>query len=167
MYAIIYRTPLWIIFSAIFALLVFIGWINEQLNNLHCASKWRQLCFFFATISTYSVIHTTILTRTSAPERTIQLIPFRLVLMVSEQPEVFRSIVMNVLLFVPFGIFVACVFSKKTFKTKILVRTTLIGCFLSGIVECLQYFLYLRCYYFLILLVAVGIRFLFYYSYRI
>jgi glycopeptide antibiotics resistance protein len=68
----------------------------------------------------------------------VDLIPFSSFERVKSQPEMYRSMLMNVLLFVPPGLSLPFVFGGSTVKRILL--TILTGFLLSVIVEAIQYF---------------------------
>ncbi len=68
----------------------------------------------------------------------LDLIPFSSFQRAKEQPEMYRSMLMNVFLFVPLGLSLPFVFGGATGKRILL--TILIGFLLSASVEAIQYF---------------------------
>lgn len=65
--------------------------------------------------------------------------PFRLLLIAKDNPEMYRSMFMNVILFVPLGMSVSSVFSQKSTLKKRVIFTCIFGLLLSITVETSQY----------------------------
>ena len=87
----------------------------------------------------YVIIDSTPLQRSSYIDKLI-LTPFYSFAVAQIQPEMYRSLLMNIALFVPFGCSFSCVLSKKmSYCTRIMI-TSLLGCVLSLLIEFLQYF---------------------------
>lgn len=69
----------------------------------------------------------------------IILIPFQSFIEAKEQPEMYRSMLMNVFLFVPLGVSLPYVLPMRWHETVHTVITVLFGCCLSIAVEIIQY----------------------------
>lgn len=88
-------------------------------------------------ISIVVIVYATVFSR-SGGARGYDLIPFSSFQRAIEQPEMYRSMLMNVFIFVPLGMSLVFVFRGSTFKR--IMLTVLIGFLLSVLVEALQYF---------------------------
>lgn len=100
----------------------------------------RIICTVTAVIIICSILYITVFSRS---ERGVgaDFIPFSSFERAKLQPEMFRSILMNVFLFVPFGLALPFIFGGKTGKRILL--TILVGLLLSVTVEAIQYFAHL------------------------
>lgn len=76
--------------------------------------------------------------RNGANSRIVNLVPFSFLVDAKVQPELYRSMFMNVLLFIPFGLSFPFAFSERI-KHRILI-TIALGLLLSVGVETVQYF---------------------------
>ena len=72
-------------------------------------------------------------------EHELILIPGYFLKEAQTEPEVYRSLLMNVLLFTPFGLTLSAVLSKKRTPWKCVLLTVLIGMTLSLTIETAQY----------------------------
>ena len=91
-------------------------------------------------LSAAIILYATVIKRTQE-NLGFDLIPFSSFQRAVEQPEMYRSMLMNVFLFVPLGLSLPFVFGCGTGKRILL--TILVGLFLSVIVEAIQYFAHL------------------------
>ena len=97
--------------------------------------KMKILSVFVAIISVVAIVYTTLVSR-SEPALAHEVMPFASFIKAIEQPEMFRSMFMNIVLFMPLGITLPFVFNKSSKRVLISV---LIGSALSLVVEFLQY----------------------------
>ena len=93
-----------------------------------------------AVIAVTAVLYVTVLTRSESGAGA-DFIPFSSFERAKIQPEMYRSMLMNVFLFVPLGLSLPFVFGGGTGKRILL--TILVGLFLSVTVEAIQYFAHL------------------------
>ena len=100
----------------------------------------RIICTVMAVIVICAILYITVFSR---GERGIgaDFIPFSSFERAKIQPEMYRSMLMNVFLFVPFGLALSFIFGGKTGKRILL--TILVGLLLSVTVEAIQYFAHL------------------------
>lgn len=100
----------------------------------------RIICTVMAVIAVTAILYVTILTRSESGAGA-DFIPFSSFERAKIQPEIYRSMLMNVFLFVPLGLSLPFVFGGSTVKR--ILFTILIGLLLSITVEAIQYFIYL------------------------
>ena len=100
----------------------------------------RIICTVTVVIIICSILYITVFSRS---ERGVgaDFIPFSSFERAKIQPEIYRSMLMNVFLFVPLGLSLPFVFGGGTGKRILL--TILVGLFLSVTVEAIQYFAHL------------------------
>ncbi len=138
----IYKLPLWVvIFSIDIAIILWTLAASRFENNEHrknLISAWKIFNIVLAIASIVIVFYVTIINRTD-PVRELHLEPFRLFKMAKDIPEISRSIIMNVALFLPFGLsFSASLPRKMPIISKILI-TFFLSVVLSISVEFLQF----------------------------
>ena len=90
-----------------------------------------------AVIALGAILYATVLSR-SGGSKEVYLIPFSTFERAKIQPEFYRSMLMNVFLFVPLGLALPFVFGGSTGKR--ILFTILIGFLLSVTIEAIQYF---------------------------
>lgn len=100
----------------------------------------RIICTVTAVIIICSILYITVFSRS---ERGVgaDFIPFSSFERAKLQPEMYRSMLMNVFLFVPFGLALPFAFGGKTGKRILL--TILVGLLMSVTVEAIQYYVHL------------------------
>ncbi len=84
------------------------------------------------------IIYMTVYSREKNTKEVI-LIPFQSFIEAKEQPEMYRSMLMNVFLFVPLGLSLPNVQPVKWHPAVNIVLTVLFGCCLSTVIEWCQY----------------------------
>lgn len=100
---------------------------------------WRVLNLCLLAVSAFAVLLMTVLQRTTG-ERELVLHPGNFLQEAKIQPEVYRSLLMNVLLFVPFGLALSAVLSRSKKQRNAVWMTVLLGLAFSILVESAQYF---------------------------
>lgn len=93
---------------------------------------------FLLILSIFIIIYTTLLTR-KVFIRELELFPFYSFIKAKQQPEIYRSMFMNIVLFVPIGIFMP--FSFKDRSNKNIYLTLIFALSLSILIEAVQYVL--------------------------
>lgn len=93
-----------------------------------------------AVIAIGAILYATVLSR-SGSSKDVYLIPFSTFERAKIQPEFYRSMLMNVFLFVPLGLSLPFVYSGSTGKR--ILFTVLTGLLLSVTIEAIQYFVHL------------------------
>lgn len=99
---------------------------------------WQIGNYILLAVSVFAVVFATLLHRTPGKHELI-LIPGYFLKEAQTQPEIYRALLMNVLLFTPFGLTLSAVLSKKRTPWKCVLLTVLIGIALSLSVETAQY----------------------------
>ncbi len=135
----IYKLPLGVI-GIIVAVSGFIWaeaeiWFCERFKSIR---KWKIFNLCFALLALLAVLYTTFLTR-SAASSVIRMIPFHSFEMAKSNPEMYRTMMMNVFLFLPFGLFVGSLMPKKLPAVLEIVLTFLLGIAFSVGIEYVQY----------------------------
>ena len=121
----IYARPLWQVIAAIMLLPIVCGLLFPHRRRLDAA---------VSALTAIVIVSLTLLNRTSGV-RNIVLVPFYSFAAAKDQPELYREMLMNVLLFVPPGLFLPFVF-----KSRSVPRSVLAAFLLSAFVETAQYF---------------------------
>lgn len=93
-----------------------------------------------AVIAIGAILYATVISRGKSGAGA-DFVPFSSFARAKIQPEMYRSMLMNVFLFVPLGLLLPFVFSGGT--TKRILLTILVGMLLSLVVEVIQYFAHL------------------------
>ena len=144
MFQFIYRLPL--LFSALTAFAVWFLWafFDYKYRNSQSNKKaiWVGLNFIAATVMTFLIIYTTVISR-SGNHFKVVLTPFYSFTVAKVQPEMWRQLFMNVIMFLPLGMSLACLISERTRILTTIVTVTLSGALLSLVIELLQYFYHL------------------------
>ncbi len=135
MFAFIYAQPLFSLFIVAVISIILYAILNVIFDNI----KWlRILGLLSFVISLLCIFYSTIFVREGG-NADLELSPFYSFTMAKIQPEMYRSVFMNALLYVPFGIFMPYLLSHK-YKIINLLITVLSALFISCAVEGLQYF---------------------------
>lgn len=141
--------------SLVIVLLVFLwAWLKNKIKNDY---GWQILNVAVLVISIVAIIYYTLISRSEGVTDLV-LIPFQTFIEAKKQTELYRSMLMNVFLFVPFGLSMTNIVgmigidrqawaSSKKWKTVVIVTfSVLCGLFLSAGIEFCQYKLSLgRC----------------------
>lgn len=124
----------------VLSLLIIIGYAIINIWS----KLFKKIKFIFLAVSLLLILYATIFSR-STTTLDIELRPFYTFVLAREQPELYRTLFMNALLFVPFGITMPYTLSSHYKKRNILI-TVLSACIFSTMVEFLQYYFSLgRC----------------------
>ncbi len=137
----VYCQPLWLL-TLISIVIIF---CYAHINALLKKGLLRNLFnFFLLAFSVFVMIYTTILKREGGNGQ-IELSPFYTFVLAKQQVEYYRTFFMNALLFVPLGLSMPYMLSKKPRKWPVFV-TTVFAAVLSAGIEFLQYYYHLgRC----------------------
>lgn len=135
----IYSQPLNIVILEIIAIVPFWSYLGRHLVNV-CKKErfWRLINCLLLMAAIGMILYATVLNRDSSQHEVI-LRPFQSFIDAKEQPEIYRAMLMNVLLFVPFGLSLPeslphrCQLSYRVFLT------ILCGFLFSSGIEFLQY----------------------------
>ncbi|MCQ2419333.1 MAG: VanZ family protein [Clostridia bacterium] len=120
-----YGSLIWILLSALFA---------PRFPRLWKSINAVLLCFLLL-----AILYFTVLRRSASPTRVIclRLLAFREA--ARENREILRQVIMNALLFFPFGLATAQMLPAKWSGARIILVTVLLGLGLSVLIETLQY----------------------------
>ncbi len=135
----LYKTPLWIVTL----LLIIFALIWMKINaiaslNIKRQKAWRLLNCVFLLFASYFIIHITLISRT-LEIKILNIKPFSLIFASFTQPEIYRSVFMNVALFVPFGIVLSQLLPKHSEPRLRFAIVILSGLLFSICIECVQF----------------------------
>lgn len=102
-YQLIYGKPLSSIVTAIIACVFVWGFIAVVARKRNKRTRWKMVNFCLVVMFVVFIIYFTVLSR-QANSLDIQLIPFHSFIEAQMQPELYRTMLMNVFLFVPLGL---------------------------------------------------------------
>lgn len=141
MYSWIYRLPLWLIIYAMFVVSLIYTVINykisKQPDKYH--RHWKIFNYLLLVISIAAILNLTLLSRKSGINKLV-LTPFESIKVCKYQPEMWRSLLMNIALFFPFGLSFSSILQTKCSIRKTIVCTIAIGMLVSLLIESMQYF---------------------------
>ena len=100
--------------------------------------RWRTLNACLCALSAAVILYATILNRTPG-DYALVLTPFAAFIAARQQPERYRSLLMNVFLFFPLGLTLSNALPRRWRRWVRSLLTTLIGCLLSTGIEYAQY----------------------------
>ncbi len=106
--------------------------------NTACAKWFRIFNFLTLIVSIYIILSFTVLMRDSYVDKLV-IRPFYSFSVAKIQPEIYRSMLMNVALFVPFGASLSVLWNERIPALWRIVLTSLLGCVLSFAIESIQY----------------------------
>jgi len=102
-------------------------------------NRWKIVNFILLILTLAFILSFTLISRKTYVD-VLVLKPFYSFEIASYHSEMYRSLIMNVVLFVPFGLFFSCVLSDNLKRWIKIIFTTFSGCFLSILIESIQYF---------------------------
>lgn len=129
----VYRLPLGIIILWIMLMVSIWGILASVFRN-SSIWKWSNVVLFFMMIVIITYI--TLLSREGGTKEII-LVPFHSFIEGQSQPEIYRTMLMNVFLFVPLGLVMPFALPDKVMHNQII--TIIFACLLSTFVEIMQY----------------------------
>lgn len=136
----VYCQPLWLIVVEAFAAIVIWAWIGL------CAARkkewlraWKAVNFTLLLLSLGVILYAMVLDRASS-QREAWLKPFEALRRAKEQPELYRSMLMNVFLFVPLGLTLSAALPERWRAGWRLLCTVAAGLAVSVLIESVQYF---------------------------
>ena len=132
LFLLIYRQPLGRIRLWILLLILLWGWLGYREKN---SMRWRLGNFILFAGTVAVIFYMTVYTRGESPSEAI-LIPFQSFQEAKIQPEMYRSMLMNVFLFVPIGLALPFVIGRGKIPVYLTAITALI---FSISIEYLQY----------------------------
>ena len=103
----------------------------------------RAVKFCLLVLVTFFILHSTLLGRHTYEERRLSLMPFASFEHAKIQPEVYRSLLLNILMFLTFGLGLGWVLPDRWKLGRRMLTVILTGFVLSLAIEILQYWLLL------------------------
>ena len=108
-------------------------------SGIDAKQHWKVFNYIVVILSVILILYATIFSRSDEITKLI-LQPFYSFKIAKIQNEMYRSMLMNIVLFVPFGLSFASILSQRqTVSTRIAI-TSLLGLLLSVLIESVQYF---------------------------
>jgi glycopeptide antibiotics resistance protein len=107
-------------------------------NSQKVKTGWRIVCSILSLFSVLIIFDTAIFSRQENIQE-LYLLPFRLIIMAKDNPELYRSMFMNIIFFVPFGMTFSAVFSEAFSLKKRIIATCVVAFLISITVETVQY----------------------------
>ena len=101
-------------------------------------SCWKIACFVLSFLSVLIIFDIAIISRQENIQE-LYLFPFRLLFMAKDNPELYRSMFMNIIFFIPFGMFFSAVFPETITLKKRIIITCVVGFLISVAIEAVQY----------------------------
>ncbi len=140
MFHLIYTAPIPLLFSILMLSLCVWALITYKVMNASLKAHliWRITNGCLSIFCIFVVYYLAIANRTETVHE-MYLYPFRLLIGARHNPELYRSMFMNVIFFLPFGMAFSSTFSKNVTVKQRIVFTCIVGLFLSFSVEVLQY----------------------------
>lgn len=135
----IYLLPLGLVILAMLtavAVWAYSGWYFTKQRPMPRLWRWGNACLLIAVLP--AILYTT-LAREPSAARELILIPFRSFADAKQLPELYRSMLMNVLLFLPLGLALSNALPERWHLTTRILLTALTGLLLSILIECMQY----------------------------
>lgn len=131
-----YRLPLWSVWLIIAAAVILWGlagrWLTKKAPKL-----WRGVNIVVLLCSAAAIVYLTLLHR-GADKQLLELLPFHSFIEAKQQREIYRTLTMNVFLFVPFGLTFPFVFPGNNLA-KTVAATVITALVISVGIEILQY----------------------------
>lgn len=132
----IYILPLPVVVALMIISILIWSISGRVLNNLRCIWIWKAINTFLFIFDIAAIIYCTIISRTPGTSG-VYLTPFYSYIEARENSELYRVALMNILLFLPFGLSLANLMPKD-FRHKMLF-TIIAAMFLSASIELIQY----------------------------
>ena len=109
-------------------------------NSAKTNRNWLLFRSLFLIFSIFVVLTATVLTRNTNEVTKLVLQPLYSFAVAKIQPEMYRSMLMNVILFIPLGMSIVSLLSTKCNVAIRILVTSLLGVLLSTLIESAQYF---------------------------
>lgn len=109
------------------------------LRKIRMKHIWHSINIIVFMVSLVSILLLTVFSRNTTQEREICLIPCYTFYLALKSTEMYRTMLMNVLLFVPFGMAMPYILPKSCMRR--IITTVLCALILSSIIEIVQYVL--------------------------
>ena len=135
----IYAQPLCIVILEIVVIIPFWSYLGKYLMNVCKRERFWKLVNCLLLMAAVSIIlYATVLDR-DPNQREVILRPLQSFIEAKEQPEIYRAMLMNVLLFVPFGLSLPECLPRRWHLSYRILLTVLCGFLFSCGMEFLQY----------------------------
>lgn len=138
-----YRLPILIVcFSAIIAIIVWskLYSLTRKYEKYRCI--FNLISLIGVILSIYLILHTTIIGRTNDINN-VEIKPLQSLVNAIHQPEIYRTMLMNIILFVPFGVTLTTLFSNVYSTKKCIILLFIISIALSMTIESIQFYFHL------------------------
>lgn len=136
----IYCQPLWLIVVEMFAAIVIWAGIGLcAVRKKEWMRAWKAINYTLLLLALGVILYATVLDRAAA-QRALWLKPFEALRRAKEQPELYRSMLMNVFLFVPLGLVLSAALPERWRAGWRLLCTVAAGLAVSVLIESVQYF---------------------------
>lgn len=108
-------------------------------NGIKRFQHWKGFNYIVLISSLMLILYVTIFSRS---DEIIKLVlqPFYSFKVAKSQPEMYRSMIMNIVLFFPLGLSFSSILSQSQTVTRRIITTSLLGLLLSLLIEAVQYF---------------------------
>ena len=139
----IYTSPIPLIISIVLLAICIWSSLTEHFVHSQIATNktiimWKCVNAFLCVFSIGIVFYIALFDRSKVTQA-IHLIPLRLLLMAKDNPELYRSMFMNVIFFMPFGMTFSSTLSEGIAIRKRVLITAFLGLLISVSIEVLQY----------------------------
>lgn len=134
-----YVLPIWIVILGTISVVILYSIIKFLLEFYNCSSKISNFCYYITIFLSFLLIITSTLIGRPSDIFILKLAPFQSFVDAKTQPETYRTMLMNVVLFVPFGMGLSCGVSKYCSKTKSMLITVSIAFVLCTVIEITQF----------------------------
>lgn len=133
-----YRLPLWFVVLCTFLFVIFYAKLSEVFYRKQLTkSLFRLFNSVMLIFSLFLIAYATVINRNQTV-RDLILQPFQSFIEAKIQPEMYRTMWMNVVLFVPFGVTFSNLFSEKNTVISIIL-SLIFGLSISVLIEYVQY----------------------------
>ena len=137
-----YRLPIWIVCCG--TVIILITWAKFcAVSHVEKIKKYFDLINVVGLVfSIYLVLRMTVIGR-SPDVFYINTKPLQSFIDAKVQPEMYRTMLMNLVLFVPLGITLSTLFSKRFSTLRCIIYTFVLGTAFSSLIELIQYVFHL------------------------
>ncbi len=140
-----YRLPLsYVIVATVFVIFLWSFLQHKYISRgygsgIKTVCYWKLLNIALLTFSLFVIVNFTLLSRDAGMHDLI-LQPFYSFEVAKIQPEMYRSLLMNIVLFVPFGMSFSCLLNEHRTILFRMIFTSLLACLISLLIEATQYY---------------------------
>ncbi len=133
----IYRIPLKTVFLLMAAAVLLWALLTATVGKKYRKS-WKTVNAVLLLALVFSILYFTIFRRTPHPENNVILMPFASLEAAKQQSEIYRSLVMNILLFFPIGLFLPQLLPDRWKPWQKVIATVAAGLLFSTCIETAQ-----------------------------